>query len=126
MTGQFFKNLLMVLMSVVVTAFSSIPLDVPMLIIGLIAATLIYVGKNAFIPVLTSIAAVGVINWKNVFSGLFIALGNGILDGVAMIIINGAIDVKQLLLLSLSIALTYFGATVFSGPTKQIKIKLAA
>ena len=126
MNGQFFKNLLMVLMSVVVTAFSTTPLDTALLIISLISATLIYVGKNAFLPALTSVTASGTWNWKNVLSGLLIAIGNGILDGAAMIILNGVIDVKKLLLLTLSIALTYFGATVFNGPTNQTKIKLAA
>ena len=126
MSNQFFKNLLMVLMSVVVTAFSTTPLDTALLIISLISATLIYVGKNAFLPALTSVTASGTWNWKNVLSGLLIAIGNGILDGAAMIIINGSIDVKKLLLISLSIALTYFGATVFNGPTKSTMLKKAA
>ncbi|HUX57092.1 MAG TPA: hypothetical protein VMV77_08965 [Bacteroidales bacterium] len=125
MNGQFFKNLLMALMAVVVTAFSTTPLDTALLIISLISATLIYVGKNAFLPALTSITASGTWNWKNVFSGLLIAIGNGILNGAAMIILNGVIDVKKLLLLTLSIALTYFGATVFNGPTKVTKIRQA-
>lgn len=121
MTVQvFFKGLGMVLVGILITYFSTTPIDWAMMVIAAVSAILIYIGKN-LVAVLSSDTPPNVFGWINLVSGLVIALGNAIINYVAQYLINGAIDWTLLAKMVVGVTLTYVGATFFSPPTKQSK-----
>jgi hypothetical protein len=124
MTSQFWKGLLMAVISVIVTAFSVTPIQWAVNGIILLGSILIYVGKNAFLPSLKSVSPAGTLSLVNIISALLILLGNAIIDAVATIVVNGVIDWLLLGRVALAVTLTYLGTTVFGGPTSNVKFKL--
>jgi hypothetical protein len=121
MTVQtFFKGLGMVLVTVLITYFSTTPVDFLMMAIAAISAVLVYTGKN-LIAVLNSTTEPNVFNWMNIVSGLLIALGTAILNYVAQYIIDGAIDWTLLAKMVVGVTLTYLGSTFFSPPSRESK-----
>jgi hypothetical protein len=120
-TQSFLKGLGMALVAVIVTFFTQTP--IPWLLMGLTAACAIltYFGKN-LIPWLHSDSEPSQFSLINIGSALLVALGTGILDSVALLIVNGTIAWGVLLKLVLSITFTYFGATVFAPPHSTAKV----
>jgi hypothetical protein len=121
-TQQFLKGLLMALIAVLVTAFSTQPVDYVLLVVSAISAILVYVGKN-LISVLHSDSPVGALSIINVISGLIIALGTGILNGVAMYIIDGVIVWAILWKYVVFVTLSYLTSTLFAPPYNTTKVK---
>jgi hypothetical protein len=122
-TQQFLKGLMMVLVSVILTYFTQTPIDYPMMAIAAVSALLVYSGKN-LIAVLHSNSPAGSLSLINIISAFLILIGNGILDGVAMYLINGVILWGVLGKIVVSITLTYVAATWFAPPYSPVKKKL--
>lgn len=114
-TQKFFKGLIMALIAVVINAFNQTPIDYGVLIIMLIGTALLYTGKNLFI---VSDSPSGVINWKDILSGLIIAVGTGVIQYVAMIVTNTAIDWMIFGKVVASVSLTYLAGTFLTPETK--------
>jgi len=119
---QFLKGLLMALVSVIVTFFSTTPVDYLLMALTAVCAVLTYVGKN-LIDVLHSDSPVGSLSWINIVSALLVALGAGILEAASMIIVNGVILWPVLGKVVGSIVLTYVISTWFSPPYNTAKVK---
>jgi hypothetical protein len=123
-TQQFLKGIMLVVVSVFITYYTSPPpVDYLMMGLAAVSAILVYGGKN-LIAVLHSDSPAGSLSFINVLSGLLVALGTGLLDGAAMLIVNGVIVWSVLWKLSLSILLTYISSTWLAPPynVKQLKI----
>jgi hypothetical protein len=121
-TQQFLKGLLMTLISVVVTVFSTTPVDYVLAAVTAVCAVLTYTGKN-LIPWLHSDSPVGALSLINIISGVLVALGTGLLNGVAQYVLDGVILWGVLWKVTLSVTFTYLGATLFAPPysTKRVK-----
>lgn len=122
-TQQFLKGIVMALMAVLVTAFTSPPVDYVLLVVSAISAVLVYVGKNLF-AVLHSDSPTGALSWINLLSGVLIAIGTGLLDGFAMYIIDGVIVWAVLWKYVVFVTLSYLTATLFAPPYNTTKVKL--
>jgi hypothetical protein len=122
-TQQFLKGLLMALISVVVVMFGTTPVDYVLAAITAVCAILTYTGKN-LIPWLHSDSPVGALSFINIISGILVALGTGLLDGVTQFLLNGVIIWAVLWKVTLSVTFTYLGATLFAPPYNTTKVKL--
>jgi len=111
----FVKGLLMALISIAVTAFSTTPVDYAVLIITVISTILVYSGKN-LIYIFDSETPAGKLSWINLTSGVIVAIGTGLIQSMSMFILDGAIEWLVVGNVSLSILFTYLGTTFFSGP----------
>ena len=121
--SQFFKGLLMALISILVVAFSQAPVDYALLIVTAIATVLAYTGKNILGFLSTSE------QWKlNLFNGLsalLVLIATGLTESVGMLILDGAVAWIVMLKVAGSVTLTYLAGTLLSGPTKQSKRLIA-
>jgi hypothetical protein len=122
-TQQFLKGLLMALISVVVVMFGTTPVDYVLAAVTAVCAILTYTGKN-LIPWLHSDSPVGALSFINIISGILVALGTGLLDGVTQFLLNGVIIWAVLWKVTLSVTFTYLGATLFAPPYNTTKVKL--
>jgi len=121
--SQFFKGLLMALISILVVAFSQAPVDYALLIVTAIATILAYTGKNFLGFISTS--EQWKLNLYNGLSALLVLIATGITESVAMLIVDGAVAWIVLLKVVGSVTLTYLAGTLISGPTKDSKRLLA-
>lgn len=108
---EFFKGLLMVLMAIVVSAFSQPPIDWGTTTVMLIGTALVYIGKNIF---LQSESPSGWLDWRDLVSGLIIAIGTGLTSYVAQIVTETVINWTTVWHVALSVALTYLAGTFFT------------
>jgi hypothetical protein len=122
-TQQFLKGLLMALVAVLVTAFTTPPVDYILMAVSAVCAILVYVGKN-LITVLHSDSPVGALSLINLISGVLIALGTGLLDGVAMFLIDGVIVWAVLWKYVVFVTLSYITSTLFAPPYNTTKQKV--
>ena len=122
-TQQFLKGLLMALVAVLVTAFSTPPVDYILMAISAVCAILVYVGKN-LVSVLHSDSPVGALSLINIISGVLIALGTGLLDGLAMYLIDGVIVWAVLWKYVVFVTLSYVTSTLFAPPYNTNKVKV--
>ena len=122
-TQQFLKGLLMALVAVLVTAFSTPPVDYILMAISAVCAILVYVGKN-LVSVLHSGSPVGALSFINIISGVLIALGTGLLDGLAMYLIDGVIVWAVLWKYVVFVTLSYVTSTLFAPPYNTNKVKV--
>ena len=84
--------------------------------IATLGFTVIYVAKNFFMP---SDSDPGTINWRDLVSGLIVAMGMAISSFAASIITLGFIDWKALGLAVLYAVIGYFGKTIPSPQSKK-------
>lgn len=124
-TQQFFKGLLMTLMSILVAAFTSPPVDFLLLAVTAICTAMVYTGKN-LVTVLQSDSPPSTISLINILSALLVSVFTGILEGVALFIIDGAIEWAVLWKVAASAGLTYITATFFTPPYSTQKTRLFA
>jgi hypothetical protein len=114
---QFWKGLAMLLVSLIVTALSQTPLDIAVLFVTGVSSLLGYIGKNLiFVTAITTIT--------KIISGLFVALGVGLLEYAGLIAVNAVIIWPVLLKVVGSILLTYIVTTFLAPPataSKQVK-----
>jgi hypothetical protein len=122
-TQQFLKGLLMALVGVAVSFFSSPEVDYLLMALTALCAALTYTGKN-LILVLQSDSPTGSLSWVNVMSAVFIALGTGLLQAASMIIVDGVIVWEALLKITGSIVFTYVVSTWFAPPYSLKSIKM--
>lgn len=120
---QFLKGLLMAVVGVVVTFFSTTPIDFLLMGVTALCAVLTYAGKN-LIPLLHSDSQPGQFSLINIGSALLVALGSGVLESVGLFLINGAIDWVILIKVVASVTFTYFGATLFAPPFNVTKKRI--
>jgi hypothetical protein len=124
-TQQFLKGLMLVVVSVFITYYTGPPpTDYLMMVLAAVSAILVYGGKN-LIAVLHSDSPAGTLSFINVISGFMVALGTGLIDGVAMLIVNGVIVWAVLWKLSLSILLTYITTTWLAPPYSVKTLKFS-
>jgi len=123
---QFFKGLAMALVSVVVAAFSTTPIDLLLLAVTAFCTILTYAGKNLipWFQFLHSDSPAGSLSLVNFVSGVLVALGTGVFQYAGQYILEGAIDWSLLLKVVLSVFFTYLGSTWFAPVHSEMKIKL--
>jgi hypothetical protein len=122
---EFFKGLLMLLISAVVTAFGQQPVDYVLLAITAISVVLTYSGKN-LLAVLHSDSPVGALSWVNMVSGVLIAVGTGVLQYIGMYYFEGVIIWSVLWKVVISVSLVYLGSTFFApehGTRSKVFVK---
>jgi hypothetical protein len=124
-TQQFLKGLLMALVAVVVTAFSTTPIDWLLMAVTAVCAVLAYAGKN-LIPWLHSDSPVGALSLINIVSGLLVALGAGVLEATGLYLVEGVILWTVVWKVVLSVTFTYLGSTLFAPPYNTAKVKFFA
>ena len=122
-TQQFLKGLLMALIAVLVTAFTTPPVDYILMAVTAVSAIFVYVGKN-LIAVLHSDSPAGSLSLINIISGVIIALGTGLIDGVAMYLIDGVIVWAVLWKYVVFVTLSYLTSTLFAPPYSLTKNKV--
>ena len=122
-TQQFLKGLLMALVGVAVSFFSSPQVDYLLMALTALCTVLTYVGKN-LVSVLNSDSPVGSLSLVNILSALLITLGTGLLQAASMIIVDGVVVWDALLKTTGSIVLTYVIATWFAPPYSSNTIKM--
>mgnify|MGYP006953625997 CR=1 FL=1 len=122
MTNQFFKGLLMAVMTVVVAAFATQPVDYLLLAVTAVSTILVYTGKN-LITLLHSESPAGSLSLINLVSGLLVAVGTGILESAALYIIEGHIAWDIVWKVVVSAAFTYLGTTFFSPQHSEAKVR---
>ncbi len=120
MTKEFLKGLLMTLVSVVVVAFNTTPVVWSVLVITLIGTVVLYFGKNA-ITLFKSDSKPLTLSLINIASALFIAVGTGIIQAIATVVINGVINWAELGKVVLAVTFTYLSTTLFAGKNTEVK-----
>ena len=118
-TQQFLKGLMMALVAVVVAAFNVTPIDWILLAVTAACTVLTYSGKN-LITWLHSDSPVGSLSIINIVSGVLVAIGTEVLEGVSLFLI---IEWGILLKVVLSVTFTYLGSTVFAPEHNTTKVK---
>jgi uncharacterized membrane protein len=112
--STFWKGLIMAIIGFVATTIGTLdPFNLSYIIIASVAFTLIYFGKNYWLP---STSEAGEINWRDIVSGLIIAVGMAISSFSASIILTGVVDWKALFIAVIGAVVGYFGKTI---PQKQ-------
>lgn len=112
----------MALVAVLVTAFTTPPVDYVLMAVSAISAILVYSGKN-LVAVLHSDSPVGSLSFINIISGLLIALGTGVIDGFAMYFIDGVVVWAVLWKYVVFVTLSYLTSTLFAPPYNTVKVK---
>lgn len=122
MTQQFFKGLGMALVAVMVAAFSETPIDWLLLGVTAVSAILVYFGKN-LIMLWPSDSPPGALSLFNLLSGLFVAVGTGVLQSVGTYLIEGAILWPVVWKVVVSVTFTYLGTTFFAPQNSRSKVR---
>jgi hypothetical protein len=113
---QFWKGLFMLVFGIIVSQIGQTPIDFAFMGIAALAAVLPYLGKNLFLVFLTSTSGPEQLSWKNIVSGVIIAIGTGLTDYLGQIVINHAVVWPMLWHVVIGITLTYISTTFFSPP----------
>lgn len=111
MKNSFLKGLIMTIVAFLASYIGDnieAGVNWPYVIISTFGISIVYVGKNAWFQ---SDSPVGTINWKDILSGLILAIGTAITSYAASIITTGVIDWKALLAAVVSVIIGYFGKT---------------
>jgi hypothetical protein len=117
---QFWKGLFTILVTVLVTAFGQNP-DYAVLGIVLVSQVLVYTGKNVFLVFLTSTSQSTQWQWQTWVSGIVIAIGTGLADYGAQMVLNGVVLWPVLWKVVGGAALTYITTTFFAPPSSTSK-----
>ena len=112
----------MALIAIVVTAFSTTPIDYLLMGIAAVCTILTYTGKN-LIAVLRSDSPAGALSFINLLSGVLVALGTGLLTGAGQYLIGGVVVWTVLWKVVLSVTFTYLGGTFFAPPYNTTGVK---
>jgi phage shock protein PspC (stress-responsive transcriptional regulator) len=116
----------MTLVAIFVTAWTNPPIQWLMVGIAAVTTILTYTGKNLlpWFKFLHSDSPAGTLSLINILSGLFLALGAGLLDGLGQYFIEGVIVWAVLWKVVASITLTYIVATWFAPPYTTKKVAM--
>jgi hypothetical protein len=120
-TQQFWKGLLMTIVALFVSMWAA-TINWVLLGINVASTVLAYFGKN-LIPWLHSDSPAGQLSLINIVSGICIALGTGLIDGLGQYFLTDHIIWMSLGKLVLSITLTYLGGTIFQPPYNTTTLK---
>jgi hypothetical protein len=113
---QFWKGLLMILISVVVSALGQVPPDYAYLFVAGVSAILGYVGKNVLVMVVAPATV-----WTKILSGLLVAVGAGITESAGLFLIDHKIIWLVFFKAVGSICLTYIASSLIAPPATQSK-----
>jgi hypothetical protein len=115
---QFWKGLIMLIASLVITAYNQTPVNYWLLFATGLGAILPYIAKGliAFWP---STSDINDLNWPNVLSGFLLALGTAITQSIAILVVNGQMIWPLFGKLVASVFLSYLGTTFFTRPALQ-------
>jgi len=112
----------MALITIVIAAFTTQPIDYLLLAVTAVSTILVYTGKN-LIALLHSDSPVGALSWVNLASGVFIAVGTAILESVGTYLIEGVILWDIVWKVVLASAFTYLGASFFAPRHSTAKVR---
>ena len=115
--SAFWKGLIMAIVGFIATTISqSIEgLNFAYVLIATGGFTIIYIGKNA---IFQSTSGSGLINWQDLLSGLFVAVGMAVSSFAASIITTGAVEWHALWIAVVGAFVGYFLKTVPSEGKK--------
>lgn len=116
---QFFKGLLMTVISVLVVAFGQVPVDYLHLAVTAVIAILAFVGAN--LPTLISTSEEGKFNLVDFFAALLVLIAAGLTDALALFLIEGKILWVVVGKTVASVTLTFIVSTFFGGPVNKSK-----
>jgi hypothetical protein len=111
MNSKLFKGILLIA-SVIFTAFQNGNVVWASTIISAICVGASYFVKNYLMP---SDSTQGTLTWKDILSGVLLSVVAAIGDSVSSLVINGVIAWSLLGKTVISVAITYFTTTFFSG-----------
>jgi hypothetical protein len=112
---QFWKGLAMLLVSIALTTLGQTPIDFALLFVTIVAALFGYVGKNITFVINTTSA------WAKIVSGLLVALGTAIAEGIGLIAVEGKIIWLVFFKVVGGVLLTYIVTTFLAPPAVQSK-----
>ncbi|TSA51967.1 MAG: hypothetical protein D4R45_07705 [Planctomycetaceae bacterium] len=115
----------MAIMGIVVTFFTTTPIDYLLLAVTAVCATLAYFGKN-LIPWLHSDSPPASLSLINIASGLLVALGAAILEAAGTFIVSGAIIWSVIWKVTAYTTGTYLISTFFAPPYSKERKRLFA
>lgn len=124
-TQQFLKGLLMAIVAILVSVFTTTPINWILTGVALVSAILGYFGKN-LIPWLHSESTPGSLSWINIISGLLIVLSTMVLNGAGEYLVSGAIIWPILWKQVVFVTLAYLNSTLFAGPYSLTKNKITS
>ena len=124
-TQQFFKGLMMALITVLVTFFTSTPIDFMLLAVTAVCTILTYFGKN-LIPWLHSDSPPASLSLINIGSGVLIALGAALTESVATYLVEGQILWPIAWKVAAYTTGTYLVSTFFAPPYSTEKKRFVA
>lgn len=111
---QFFKGILLLIVSMLLTALSQTPVDVALLFVTAISALFGYIGKNIlFVTATTTLT--------KVVSGLLVVFGTALTESIGMIAVGGIIIWPVLFKVLAGVFLTYIVTTFLMPPATQSK-----
>lgn len=115
LSSKFLKGLFLSVLAVIITAMSQNPVVWGVVILGCLSTALTYVGKNLWIPELSSNTQSLRLDLTNLISGLCLALANAITTGLGTLIIDGKVDWLLVGKLAVSVLGGYLTATFVEG-----------
>ena len=114
MTVQnFWKGLALLLVYIALTTLGQTPIDVALLFVTVIAALFGYVGKNIIFIIDTASV------WAKIVSGLLIALGTALAEGIGLIAVEGKVVWVVFFKVVGGVFLTYIVTTFLAPPASQ-------
>jgi len=122
---QFWKGLGVSLISVLVTAFSTSPIQVDLLAVTAVCTILSYFGKN-LVPWLHSDSPPSSLSLINVVSGVLLALSTAFTESVGTYLIEGKVLWAVVLKVTVYTTGTYLLSTFFAPPYNTEKKRLFA
>ncbi len=122
---QFWKGLGISLISVLVTAFSTMPIQVELLAVTLVCTILSYFGKN-LVPWLHSDSPPSSLSLINVVSGVLLALATAFTESVGTYLVEGKVLWAVVLKVTAYTTGTYLLSTFFAPPYNTEKKRLFA
>jgi hypothetical protein len=117
---QFVKGLLMIVVASVLSFLGQNPIDWALCGVTAVASILPYIGKNLF-SLWPNNSPAGSFSWQNVFAGLFLAVGSGITESIALIVVEHKMIWPVLFKVVGGVTLSYITATFFSSPSSLSK-----
>lgn len=116
----FFTGLFMAIMGVIVSGFATPPIDWALMAATAIATVLGYLGGNlaGLFPSISNPFQLKLLDWG---CALLTALGVGVFEYLAMIVVDHKIVWPVLVKVVLSVTATFLTATFFAPPKKEAK-----
>jgi hypothetical protein len=109
---QFWKGLAILIVSAILSILGQLEPDFAIFFLAGVSGLLGYIGKNLLFVTATT-------GFTKVISGLFVAIGAGIVDSLGLLAVNGVIVWAVLFKLVAGVFLTYIITTFLTPPAAQ-------